>query len=403
MMRDVVRYASEGITTSSIRAHINAMGPTSLLWPAAAVRFLPGYDQLRIARLAGVASWVLLGIVVFTLAPKSVFPGVWYAVLLFTLIFPHTMTAMATVLTEGPAILFAIAGSMLWLKGANRAKTSLSPAICILAGGCLFGLAVTSRQYYLAAVGAAMLLSLEIFFKRRSEKSSTTLWLSMVGISFVLALVPLAFLYRIWGGLSSPAMSQGLSYGVTSHIGLNVLRPIIATLCVAIYLLLFTFPEEFRGGSSSRKLDIALAIIVGVIAAQALPRVLEPGPIHSFVAVAERLHGGGAIVFGLLSGFAIFNGAAFVRRVWSRRTELRNCPPVLFAALVLCLFIVEQIAIGGGVPFYDRYVLQIAPFLGAVIFFRAPRLAPPRYLALAFSWLVSQFMLWRYLWTAASS
>jgi hypothetical protein len=60
-------------------------------------------------------------------------------------------------------------------------------------------------------------------------------------------------------------------------------------------------------------------------------------------------------------------------------------------------FILEQVGVGGNIPFYDLYVLQIAPFLGVVAFAVYPRLKMSRMIPLALLWVVGQVTLWRYL------
>jgi len=39
-------------------------------------------------------------------------PELWYAALLAALVFPHAVEAAATVLTEGPALFFAVIGAL---------------------------------------------------------------------------------------------------------------------------------------------------------------------------------------------------------------------------------------------------------------------------------------------------
>ncbi len=78
---DVHRYAREGVSANSIRAHINAPGPTAYLWMAVAVRMFPG-NELRSARAAILVSWLLLGAGILAAARYTRFPSFWYAALL---------------------------------------------------------------------------------------------------------------------------------------------------------------------------------------------------------------------------------------------------------------------------------------------------------------------------------
>jgi hypothetical protein len=105
--RDVHRYAIEGATLQSLRAHINPTGPGSFLWMAAGVHWLGG-DEIRDARFAILTSWLILAIGILIAARHSESPDLWYAALLLTLVFPHTMTTTATLMTEGPALLAAL-------------------------------------------------------------------------------------------------------------------------------------------------------------------------------------------------------------------------------------------------------------------------------------------------------
>ena len=400
LMVDATRYASSGVSIETLRAHINAMGPTSLIFAALPMRIATPQKQLTAARMAILASWLSLGASVFLLAPRSDAPGIWYAALFFALIFPHAMTATATLLTEGPALLFALTGTMLWVYGVSPAKLSLKSAAALFVGELLLGVSVTCRQYFLAALGAAALLALYLFVQRRKSNSASGGWAIIVGASFLAALVPIAALYLAWGGLSSPLSAAGSNYGVHSHLGVSLLRPVIAALCIAIYLLPFTFPFGLERKFAKRWRAIAICVIAGIGAAVAMPQILQPGPIHSFVALAERLPWGSRILFGALTAFAIFNVIQFACECWRRRSEILQCRPAMFAMLVLLFFVAEQFAIGGEVPFFDRYVLQIAAYLGALVYFLAPRITFSRYLSFAFLWGLSQSMLWRYFWVA---
>jgi hypothetical protein len=64
--------------------------------------------------------------------------------------------------------------------------------------------------------------------------------------------------------------------------------------------------------------------------------------------------------------------------------------------LTVVFFIGEQLGVGGNLRLYDRYLLQLAPFLGIIAFSLAPRLTSARLLALAALSAVSHVMLWRY-------
>ncbi len=98
---DVHRYARDGVSADTIRAHMNAAGPTSFVWMAGAARMFPA-NELRSARIAVLISWLLLGAGILIGARYTRFPSLWYAAFFVTLAFPHAVSAEALVLTEGP-------------------------------------------------------------------------------------------------------------------------------------------------------------------------------------------------------------------------------------------------------------------------------------------------------------
>jgi len=103
-LSDVHTYAHQGLSVATVLSHRNPPGPTSFLWMAAGVRLLGG-AELRDARIANLISWVLLFVGILYGARYGSFPQIWYGALLAALVFPHSVMAAATTLTEGPALL----------------------------------------------------------------------------------------------------------------------------------------------------------------------------------------------------------------------------------------------------------------------------------------------------------
>src|SRR6266851_6994395 len=124
-LRDVRSYAHNGLSVATVLSHRNPPGPTSFLWMAAGVRLLGG-GELRDARIANLVSWVLLFVGILVGARYGSFPQVWYGALLAALIFPHSVMAAATTLTEGPALFFATLGALIWIESASRPKVTAS-------------------------------------------------------------------------------------------------------------------------------------------------------------------------------------------------------------------------------------------------------------------------------------
>src|SRR5258708_9851361 len=143
---DVHNYATRGLSVGTLLSQRNPPGQTSFLWMAARVRLLAG-GELRDARIANLMSWLLLGAGVLIGAKYSSSPQLWYGALLVLLVFPHTLEATATILTEGPALLFAVAGILAWIEFASR--PTITPRLLALGmlGGILMGLAATCRRY----------------------------------------------------------------------------------------------------------------------------------------------------------------------------------------------------------------------------------------------------------------
>jgi hypothetical protein len=391
---DVQRYASEGVSVDTIRRHINPTGPTSFIWMAAGVRMLGG-DGLRDARIAILFSWLLLGAGMLIGARYASFPELWYAALVVTLVFPHTLTATATVLTEGPAMLFAMLGVLVWVE--SVARPVITPRILVLAiiGGLSIGLAITCRQYYLALLPAGALFAVYQWRGRSSE--GKPLWLVSVILSLAAAIVPVLILFLIWKGLSSPGMVSGMSYGrVTSKVGLNLLRPIVATFYTALYLIPLTFPAMLRLRQAHRLQALVFAALCGIGAGLFRPVLLQPGPLRSLVEGATPAAGGESILFGLFAAVAAYSAFALGYLLWEQRASFFACSPAVFALLAVVFFIGEQAGVGGNIPFFELYVLQIAPFLGLIAFALLPRLTLPRLSALACLSLVSHALLWRY-------
>jgi len=391
---DVSRYAKDGVSVSSVRKHINPTGPTSFIWMAIAVRFIGG-SSLRDARIAVLLSWLLLGIGLFIGAHYSSFPNLWYAALIVSLAFPHTLTATATVLTEGPAFLFGTLGVLLWLESAVRPKFTAWTGLAGVIGGFLMGLAVTSRQYYLALLPAAALFAI---YKIRQSSSadiknrSASFFLSLLAAAF-----PVVVLVLVWKGLSSPAMVSGASYGAwKSKVGLNLWRPFVAIFYITIYLIPLTFPAIPLLPSRFRRGALLCAVLVGTAAGLFHSSLLQPGPLQSLTHFGGKLPGGEFILVSLFAVAATYNAIALGSLILEKRATVFSSDHVIFAFLVVMFFIAEQIGVGGNIPFYELYVLQIAPFLGLIAFGLLPQLTTSRIAAIASLSVVSHALLWRH-------
>jgi len=386
---DVHHYATLGFSHDTVMSQRNAPGPTSFVWMAAAVRIIGG-NELRDARVGALISWVLLAAVLLLGARFGRFPQLWYAALLTLLVFPHAVEAAATVLTEGPALFFALVGALAWTEFVSR--TDLSPRVFLFGMlGCFsMGVAVTCRQYNIALLPAAALLAAVPILKNPWSPGEKRRW--------TLGAVPVLLLLLTWKGLSCPGIQTGASYNnvYTAGAGFNFTRPVVAALYVGLYLLPVTFPVMVWMKQTRRWRALAVSAVGGIVAARFSASLLVPGPLNSLVHAASHIPHGAKIAFALIVAITIYNSIALGFALWESRKALLLSPPAVFAVLTVLFFLLEQFGVGGNIPFYDRYILQVAPFFGIIAFALLPRLDNARLAALVGLSALSQFMVWRY-------
>ena len=393
-LADVHRYAVNGVSVDTIKAHVNPAGPSSYIWMAMAARLFPE-NELRSARAAVFLSWLLIGVVILIGAHHTRFAAFWYSAFFVTLAFPHAVSAMALVLTEGPALLFAILGSLLWIEFLSRPLFNLNLEPMGIAAGLSVGLAITCRQYYLALLPAVLVFA--IYLLRRRASQARAAWILPTALSLTAAGLPVLLLVVVWKGLSSPGMVSGSSYANwRATVGMNFHRPIIACFYVALYFLPLTFPAMLLLRPRQRWRSLLAAVLGGLGALHFMSNLLQPGPFNSFIEALSRVPRGRSLFFGLIVGVTIYNLSAVSVLLWEKRTTLLSCPPVIFSVLVILFFIAEQVGVQGNIPFYDRYVIQVAPFLGIIAFGLLPELTLARIVILGAMSVLGQGMLWRY-------
>jgi hypothetical protein len=393
---DVHNYATRGLSMETLLSHRNPPGPTGFLWMAAGVR-LRGGNELRDARIAILMSWIFLAGGILLGARYSRFPELWYGALAVTLVFPHSVEAAATLLTEGPSLLFALLGSLAWTEYVSRPESAFRTTLLGMLGGLSMGMAVTCRQYNLALLPAAAALFVFYYWRRPAIVKNTSSTLGAI-FSLTLAALPVFLMVLTWKGISSPGMASGVSYDQMwkATVGLNLTRPLIVAFYAAVYLVPLTFPAMYRMKASHRLWATLVAAAGGDIISHIYPLFLQPGPLNSLIRFSSRVPYGATTLSLVIAMVAIYNAISVCSLLWEQRQVLSVCAPAVFALLVVVFFVAEQIGVGGNLPFYDRYVLQLAPFLGLIAFAILPRLTPVRVLALAAMSVLSHVMLWRY-------
>jgi hypothetical protein len=393
-MPDVHRYATEGISVDTIRSQIAAPGPTSFVWMASGVHLLGG-DELRAARLSCLAGWLTIGGIVLLGAPYTRFPEAWYASLLFTLVMPHTLTATATIRAEGPAMALALGGALAWLSSISRPAVTPKLIPVGILGGLAIGLAIDGRQYYLALLAAACVFAMLEWHERGFEIKS--LWFVNAFVSLLVACFPVLLLMLVWKGLSSPGMVTGSSYGTwVSKVGLNLFRPVLAVFYIAVYLFPLSFPAMFCLSPPKRWRSVVFASLCGISAAIFASHLLQPGPLNTLIGFVGREAVSKRVLLGFITAVATYNSIGLGWLIWLKREVIKSNASVVLALLVIAFFVGEQVGIGGNLPFYEIYVLQIVPFMGLVVFAALPALTRPRVMALVFLSIVSQMLLWRH-------
>ena len=393
-LSDVQSYAHKGLSVATVLSHRNPPGPTSFLWMAAGVHLLGG-SELRDARIATLLSWVLLFLGILFGARYSSFPQFWYGALLASLIFPHSLMAAATTLTEGPALLFAMLGVLLWIESAARPAVNAPSLLLLMVGGLSMGVAVSCRQYYLALFPAAALFGL-VHLRGLASKEKNVRLLGII-LSLAVASVPVILLIFVWRGLTSPGAAGGMSHPELHwkvYAGLSVFRPVLAATYSCFYLLPLTFPIVWRARPPVRWLALLVAAISGIAVGYLGSSLLQPGPLNTITGMASALPAGQFILLACIAALAVYNAILIGLLLWEKRHTVLSCPLLTFALLTVVFFIVEQIGVGGNVPLYERYLLQIAPFLGIIAFSLVPRLDLSRLLTLAAMAVFAHVVLW---------
>jgi hypothetical protein len=365
---DVLRYSELGITGETIKRHVSAAGPFAYAWVGVIGKFLGG--GLWSFRLVNVFSLLALGAVLFHFGQRNFATA---ASACAVLVNPYLPLASATILTELPSLLAVTLGALLWLNGLSGISTpDWRCCAKLIGGGALVGISITGRQYYMAALPAMAIAAFAQWQWVERRHSYSTLTTSVVASSLVVAVLPIVVLCWAWGGLTSPSMQANKHF--SAALGINPVRPITALLLIGIYALPFLLLQHGRSISYSSVLPAALlALVVTLLVPQ--NTLWCTGTADIFCGPVDGLHAYASARSTVLAlaydGFASFIGLCGLfllgRTVWLARFANTRIAQVAFAGSFLAFFVAEQFFVGGNIPFFERYLLQIAPFVGLTL------------------------------------
>ncbi len=406
-LQDVSRYARDGVSVIAVERQVNPAGPLSYIVIGLGGSFLGG--ALWSFRVVNAICCCVLGAALFWIARRRTEV---LAMACLIVVSPYMALASATILTEMPSLLALTVGVLCWLHGladvsARRGKsvrTELQTTAELVIGGGLIGIAITGRQYYLAALPAMAITAVTCW----RGKTEDLQWSAIARVlaSSVVAVLPVLVLFAIWGGLTPPNMQSNISYSnTTATVGVNLVRPVTAALLIGIYTLPVLILQRDLAVAALVRLVPWLATLAFVI------NILVPrdylwcppdhsgcGPIGDLHNVAYAMSPYLGIAFdGVASVLGLSGLLLLLRAVRSERSDRGELLAVSFAKWFVTFFVVEQFLVGGNIPFYDRYILQIAPVLGLAVANKQRFSIKRALLGSVPLILLGQYRLWKYL------
>jgi len=92
-----------------------------------------------------------------------------------------------------------------------------------------------------------------------------------------------------------------------------------------------------------------------------------------------------------------FNSLELIKRIYKYRGIVFKQLIYTFSITFVLLFVLEQLFVGGNIPFYERYLFQIMPFICIVLFYNVRTFKFIYFLFPLLSLVIGQYMIWRYL------
>ena len=108
--------------------------------------------------------------------------------------------------------------------------------------------------------------------------------MASVILSLVTAATPMLLLFHVWKGVTSPSMAAGISYSnYQAGLGLNFLRPVVASFCIGFYLVPLTFPVMWQMQPRLRWKALLAASFIGIVAVHFRENIVNIGVLHSVI------------------------------------------------------------------------------------------------------------------------
>jgi hypothetical protein len=367
-LRDVSRYVADGVTIESLRDHVNAAGPLAFVAMAMsgeAVGDLHLGSRL-LSLFAAAASALLMFRIARCIGGSKTAAAIASALLLVN---PYAPLAAGSMLTESFSIMLLLFGVYLWIGAISlEGQPTWSPRIW--AAALVLGLSVTSRQYYLAVIFALWCTNAWLDLRRFAwRESAQVAAVALRHAAFGLVMVaPIAFLVAIWGGLAPPLLRDGISHpGWDAEIGINLYRPLSAMMLCGLYSLPLAVLLVDRTTFRPRPLFTTALLSLCLAAALDLPRLfcdstqqVTCGPVDAVFSAVATI-GLGAPLAAVMLWVAMLCLLAIGKAL--RPDAGRVLALQIMAVTALAVFVLEQVFVGGNIPFYDRYIHQVWPLL----------------------------------------
>ena len=379
-LENIRPFVQSGLNRSTLYHFVPPTGVGSHLWFAFWMWLFPGITFVGLRVTTCAALLVLAGCTYFQL--KTVSVTTQYTILatsLFMLVCPYFFLSVSTVMTEGPALLFLFAGSLLLLI------SRLERLLPFFLGCLLLGLTTIARFYYIPLLPTLFIVLLLSDWKKYGFTAilkDRLLFYVAIGVS----LLPLAGLILLWGGMTPPDFEQWSK--LRSGVSFNALRPLSALAIMGVYVAPFVLLNvHWQSASVLRTAGIAvfIALILALFHVNFFHDSLSvndvfSGPIeHSLAWMESRgtlaFCGGLFLVYSLsfLSIAIVMQQLfGFILRQYFSDAGL------VFSVVFVGAFIASQAFVGGNHPFFERYLVHPWPFMGYIIVRLFPQFLNPR-------------------------